>query len=529
MAIAPLTLRENYWEDLTITEEDLEFLYNHLLEIETPQTPLELAQVLIKDRIRQEREKLEQQQGDSGNIYLPKKQFKKGQQITFPTLNWQEAEVIGVRAGKNPEYEPFEVVEVRFPNGETKEFASGIEVHKLNEPVLVDFNNPLFDPDFVTKTYGKQVADKITDLFESNADLVRIAGRWFPRALLVDVNIGYLNLAEAVLEVEGGGPLPTSKILDQIELPTDVNPKLTEFSLNLALEEDERFDEVGPSGEILWYLRRLEPEEVREVPQYLKFQPVELDRDLLGSALTEMEASVADELIDNQAPVEENNELTISLIYPHLRAGTLPLTPQMARLFPTAYEAPRVRFTFVDGDNGQRFSGWVVRQHRYIFGLREWYVENDLIPGSMVTIRRGSKPGEVIIQAQSKRSTKDWIRTVLVGADHGIVFAMLKQQISTKIDDRMAIAIADPEALDAVWEQKQRTPLEQTIFNIMRELTKLSPQGQVHALELYAAVNVVRRCPPAPILYHLVQNPRAVHLGDYYFRLEENHQEGDST
>ena len=49
-----------------------------------------------------------------------------------------------------------------------------------------------------------------------------------------------------------------------MELPANVNPKLVEFSLDLALQEDPRFDEVGPAGEVLWYLHRLEPEEVRQ-------------------------------------------------------------------------------------------------------------------------------------------------------------------------------------------------------------------------------------------------------------------------
>jgi methionyl-tRNA synthetase len=41
----------------------------------------------------------------------------------------------------------------------------------------------------------------------------------------------------------------------------------------------------------------------------------------------------------------------------------------------------------------------------------------------------------------------------------------------------------------------------------MRELSKLTPQGHVHAQELYSALNLVRRCPPAPMLSALVTNP----------------------
>jgi hypothetical protein len=529
MTIAPLSLRNNYWQDLSITDEDLEFLYNHLLEIETPQTPQELAQTLINERIRSETLNLEQQQAGAGAIYLPKNHYQSGQKVQFPAKEWQVGEVVGVREGRNPEFDPFEVVQVRFDGGELKEFASGLENHKLNQPITINMDDPALNPGHVIKQHGKEIAAKLEGLFLANDDLVKIAGRWFPRSLLVDVNIGFLNLAEAVLEVENGGPLPTHKILEQIELPTDTNPKLTEFSLNLALEEDERFDEVGPSGEVLWFLHRLEPEGVQKPPLQLRYQPVEIDTSPLGEVLARFEALVTDELELTQQPMHDLPELSISLIYPYWRAGVIPLTPQVATLFPTAYESPRVRFTFVDGDTNERFSGWVVRPFGYVYGLRDWFTRNGLIPGSTIKVRRGQKPGEVTVFASRKRPTKEWIRTVLIGADGGVVFAMLKQQIASAYDERMAVALADENAVDMLWQQpKQRISLDTTIFNVMRELTKLNPQGQVHAQDLYAAVNVVRRCPPAMILNALVHHPKAQHLGDLYFRLEESGQGEDA-
>ena len=46
----------------------------------------------------------------------------------------------------------------------------------------------------------------------------------------------------------------------------EVNRALQIFSLNYALFNDERFDEVGPAGEVLWFLNRLEPAEVISTP-----------------------------------------------------------------------------------------------------------------------------------------------------------------------------------------------------------------------------------------------------------------------
>jgi hypothetical protein len=123
-----------------------------------------------------------------------------------------------------------------------------------------------------------------------------------------------------------------------------------------------------------------------------------------------------------------------------------------------------------------------------------------------------------------QRSRRDWIRTVLVGSDGGIVFAMLKQMVTAAYDERMAIAIPDMEALDQVWArmQKERLPFERVVVNMVRELAKLNPQSHVHASELYAAVNIVRRCPPGPLLALLASRPWFSHVGDLHFRFDDS-------
>ena len=234
---------------------------------------------------------------------------------------------------------------------------------------------------------------KLETAFASDAWFVKIAGRWFPRSLLIDINQGQLNLAEAVLDMAGGEPLPTESLTRDIELPNGINPKLADFSLNYALQNDDRFDEVGPAGQVLWSLRRLQPDFVREVPLPLRYEEVEHHRNSLTVEMAALESQLDDELTpmnesDTQGRIDS---LTITLIYPHLRAGTLPMSARARALFPTAYESPRVRFTLVDGRTRQRIPAWVVRNHGYVFGLREWYKSHQLIPGSLVQVRRGDK------------------------------------------------------------------------------------------------------------------------------------------
>ncbi|HVP21872.1 MAG TPA: hypothetical protein VMS73_08425 [Anaerolineaceae bacterium] len=530
MSIAPLSIRADYWDNFEIQSSDLEFLYNHLIELETPQTPSELLRALISERIKQEIEQLKSQQTSGGAVYLPKNHYQVGQKIAFPGLDWKNATVKKVRPGTNPELAPFEVMDVQFEDGEVKSYASGLEDHKLNKPVDVKLDDPLLSEDYILKKYSHILLTRLTNYLEANPDLVRIAGKWFPRALLVDVNIGHLNLAEAVLEMADGGPLPTRAILEQIELPTDVNLKLTEFSLNLALQEDGRFDEVGPAGVVLWFLRRLEPEWVQNVPPYLKPSPFEVDNEIISTLRGELQKEVIDELEPEDETHEDQEKLTINLIFPHWRAGTLPITKQVSKLLPTAYESPRVQFTFVDRDTKQRIPSWVVRSPHYVYGLRDWYQSQGVIPGSLINIQRSKIPGEAIIWVDKRRPAREWIRTVLVGADGGIVYAMLKQMVVAAYDERMAVAVPDLAGIDQIWEtpHRQKNDLEQTIHTTMVDLAKLSPQGHVHALELYATVNLIRRCPPSAILSILTARPWSQHLGDLYFKPEEAALEGNS-
>ena len=239
--------------------------------------------------------------------------------------------------------------------------------------------------------------------------------------------------------------------------------------------------------------------------------------------INQFEGTIADEIEPQLLAADDVSEVTISLIYPHWRPGTLPLSKTIRKFFPTAYESPRIQFSFVDEEENKTIPGWVVRSSGYVYGLREWYESYELIPGSLVTIRLGRKPGEVIIQAHKKRPSRQWIRTILVGSDGGIVFAMLKQLVTAAYDDRMVIAVPDVEALDAYWSRPKNTQksLNKTVILIMRELAKLNPQGHVHAQELYAATNVIRRCPPGAIVSLLINQPWAIHQGDLYFRLDE--------
>ena len=437
------SLPESYWENFTTSPEDLSFLFNHLLECETPLTTGELLAELVQDRITREKSKLAEKRKSAGKVYLPKEHYQTGESLCFPQFDGQKGKVLSSRSGNNPEFSSFDVIEVDLEDGSHHFLAAGLETHPLNELPTSSDGDENLDAASVISRYSEFLAAILQAALNSSSDLVRIAGRWFPRSLLVDVNTGHLNLAEATLDMANGGPLPTSELQKQVELTSDVSTKLLEFSLNYALQEDQRFDEVGPSGEVVWYLHRCEPEQVRETPLWLRYSPGDSDAVSLPDEMKALCMRMADEQDDCGNEQHHGEDVIIPLLYPHWRSGTLPLNYLDACIFPTAIESPRVQFSFINGNNQDRFTGWVVRPGKYLYGLESFYKSEGLLPGSLIHIRRGQNPGEVIIRTEKSRSNREWIRTALVGADGGIVFALLKQSVTTTYDERMAILIPD--------------------------------------------------------------------------------------
>jgi hypothetical protein len=527
MTNLPVKLPTEYWQNFSVTEQDIDFLQNYLFETETPQTPTALVNVLVIERIHQERESQSTSQKIIGEMYLPKETYKEGQNLIFPAMGLKKGSVDSVRSGNNPEYPPFEVLSVKMEDGSLHLFAASLSDHKLNLPVE-DKPDPESDHVSITSTYGQNLERKLDKALQNDENLAKIAGAWFPRALLININKGHLNLAEALLEMNGDELMSTSDLIQQMDVPLDSNKLLTEFSVNYALQEDGRFDEVGSSGEVQWCLKRMEPNEVQTVPPVLKYIPVDYDRSVLTPQMLALEAQLDDELSETEHKPSKTAEATITLTFPHWRAGTLPISPRVHAFFPTALESPRIRFTIVDGKTGERIPAWVVREYGYIFGLKKWYEKQKLIPGAYIVVRNSKNPGEVILEAKTHRPNRDWVRTVLAGSDGGLVFAVLKQEITCDYNERMAVVVPDIGAVDAAFSQvlKNHLPLEKLIRSMLRELAKLTPQGHVHAEELYSAVNILRRVPPAPLFSQLSTTADFIHVGDLHFRLDDNNSDG---
>lgn len=522
MSSAPISIDSNFWLTYQFSTEDLDFIKNTLFELETPQSIEVLLRLTIEKRVAIEKKHLSSSKSNAGRLYLPQDTHTPGEFLIFSRHNWERGQVKSIRPANNPGMSPFQVIDVEFENGLIRSFASYLPEHELNNSQDTLPGMEYLDAKKILQDFTTPLTNNLVAAMEQDEDLVTVAALWFHRSLLMDINVGHLNLAEAILDMAGGGPLTTANLIDQLDLKGMANQVLLEFSLNQALHDDSRFDEVGPAGEVLWFLEKLEPEDVRKTPAYLQYPEEEVDGSGFSVQMMRAISQLDDDCFDG-TEVKEEKEVTLVLTYPHWRAGTLPLNCRTDHLFPTAFESPRIKFEFIDQDTKTLIPGWVVRPHHYVAGLRKWYLDNGLLPGSVLTIYQADPDGKVLVNANKRRPAKEWVRTALVGADGGVVLALLKQQINTQYDEQMTTAIPDIDALDRSWSQgsKSRQATDQAILHIARELTKLNPQGNLHAIELFATVNVIRRIPLAVIFKHLVQDPQFTHVGDLYFRLNE--------
>lgn len=527
MTVLPNKKKLNYWEKVEICPDDLQYLTNYLFETEEPLTINNLSRVLINHRLEVLASEEASLKAKAGLIYFPKDSYQPGDKLNFPELDGASGVVMAIRDGDNPGLGTFKVMQVEFEDGTTKEFATGLGEHPLNQKDYQSTPDEEQSVDTIMKMQGRTIIALLRTALEEQNDLIRIGHTWFPRSLLIDLGTGHLNIAEAILDSMSGGPINIQELMQQLELTdSGENQNLLEFSLNYALQEDPRFDEVGTTGQFTWFLRRLEPAEVLETPFYLRSEGLSL----LSNDLDDITYQLLDDLDDELSftaedinDAEPTDKISITLTYPHWRAGSLPVTPLTNQVLPSSLESHTIKVAFIDEQTQQPISAWIVRNHNYVIGLRDWYEEKNLIPGSIIEISRTNNPGVMKIQPQKKRSNKEWIKTVLVGADGGLVFALLRQPISAGFSERMAIAITDVSGLDEIWKNRQsKSPaLKTDVMRMMAELSKLNNQRHVHFVDLYAALNVIRRTAPMDLLNVLLSSEEFFHVGDHYYHITE--------
>ncbi|HOU11696.1 MAG TPA: hypothetical protein PKZ84_01140 [Anaerolineae bacterium] len=507
---------DQYWEQFSILPSDLEHLINFLVETERPHMIDQLAQELARAR-HQQMVSLIADTLSQGRIYRPGERYAVGEHIIFPHLNNLLGEVIAVRTGHNPEYSAFDVITVKMASGSVREFVTALNRdHPLNTATYLPSQNLNLEDIF--DRYGNKIKSVLRSALEKNPQFISVGDQWFLRDLVMDVPPGQLNIAEALLDMAGGGPLSTASLLDEMEMPAELSRPLQLFSLEYALLHDRRFDEVGPAGYAMWHLRQMEPKGVLEVPLPLRYMPIPYSRALLDDTMLSLERQIDDEwadVVEVVPPVA--GSVTVVLTYPHWRSGTLPLSQRVAQLFPTARITDRICFTFMDARTRETFPGWVVRSGRYVHGLTEWYKKNSVSVGAYVDLEHSGEPGTIQVSVRPIRSKRrEWLRTVTTDGGQ-LQLEVTRVPVACEFDELATVAVADPNAVDSLAQQLQRASLESLLEQIFNGLAGLSLQRAVHAMTLYSVLNLLRRVPPAPMLAVLATSSRYMALGDNYW------------
>ena len=512
-----------YWiQDYHIDDADHEFIYDLLAESGTPVSTRDLALAIIRRHMQQE-ERFLREELARAHIYDPQDAYQVGDVIYFPAFDLRKGEVLAVRPGNNPEHGEFDVITVQLENArKPRSFAARLQTpHKLNRTQDEDFlsDGDLLTPEDILAEAGDAIIQKIETHLASNPDYFVRAGRdWLTTDQLIPVNIGHLNIAEALIEMEDA-PLTAEKLLEQVDLDSDMPESIRSFSLDLALENDERFIRVQVNGKPAWYLRRLMPQAALEIPPILRYEPVAYDRSLLNIELLQLEYELQDEWSDLPEPEEVPASAVYHLIYPHEVAGTIPLTPAIRKMLPPS-QGHIMAITLVDGRWGKKFPGWVVPQGRYIAGLDDWYKEHKLPVGTRITFQATDRPNEFLIDFKPQRAKRHWVRLAIVQG-RKLVFQTQQKAINVDVDDQLLLTVGDPAAVEDLREMVdiEAYSVEDLVAMVMPELVRMSPQATAHVKTLYSAINLLRRLPPGPIFAALVQTPGASDTGSGFWSL----------
>jgi len=480
------TQTADYWlKEFAVKKDDIEQIYEWLLEQNQPRSIDELTIQLISSRCQKEEETL-LKRTDQGSIYQPQERFEIGQRVVFPAIDYSAGQVIGVRDGENVRYAPFSVIQVQMDgsDGVIREFAMGFDQdHVLNRhAILAEDAGDRVPAERLHEEYGPHVRDQLVEALAQNDDFVQFGQQWFLRGLVPEVTPFHLNIAEAMID-ERGHPLTVSELLKEVGL-ADSKESIQAYALNSALRRDGRFEETNLSGEPTWYLSALIPEAVRTKPIHLVPMHKAHGGEWLNRELHDFAREIRDEEDDLglEAPLggAPGHSVEYILTYPHRREGTIPLNNRGLFML---RERPADRFlvTFIDEQNHQQFRGWMLPGERYAWGLGEWYQQHEIPIGGVVKIQSDDDPFAFHVIFEKGRRRTEWIREAKVINDR-LTFSMQRKALVGQCDKYVLLDEGQSSALESLWSGAGTSApgLFEHITQLFPELAKLSGQGLVH-------------------------------------------------
>jgi hypothetical protein len=521
---------EKYWRtEFSLTDQDMEELGLLFLEVERPLTVQELARLLITNRCQREETQIRRQLSQ-GAVYRPNGAFEVGENLVFPYLDFAVGTVVDQREGHNPEYGEFKVITVQFDGheqGKRRSFVAELQApHKLSFPEEVSWEDLIaLSPEDLYDRFGALVVTKLEKRLQQDPRFAHFRKQWLPTDMLADLHIGYVNIAEAMIDVQGRSLQPRG-LLVELDLPEEIPDVIKVFSLNRVLSQDSRFVDVGDSQDVIWSLRRWQPEEALVVPSRLRYEAVTYNRTTLDVTHLQLEREIDDELSELIAPpnAASARSTTVLLGYSHWRVGSLPLTGRTQILFPDGSPEQRTLITFVDQANQAEFPGWVVHAHRFVYGLADWYRSNDIPVGAYVKLERTEDPHRIAVDFIPRRMQREWAPMAYRNDEGELAFQMQKRPIACEYDALCLLDELDQAVIDQLWQQEQERnrPLEKVIEDAFLALAKVNPNGMVHAKTAYVGTNVLRRCPPGLVFATLFGLTQFLTTGDGYWVYQEH-------
>lgn len=520
------TQTEAFWRDeYQVSDSDLDLITGMVLDAGKPQELRVLTSAIIMRRFRRESDAIARQ-ADSGQVYQPMGTFKVGQDIVFTAFEYAVGHVTAVRDGYNPKYGNFAVISVAFEGQEPeREFAVKFaHPHPLNRPAeeLLGGADSLLSETDMVRLFEHYVAVKLEAALKASDEYVFFSGRWFLQELLPDIHVGYLNLAEAMIDM-AGHPLAAREMLGDLDLAAGGSEDAQLFALNHALGTDERFDNVSLGDEPVWYLRALEPDAVFARPAVLEPAFRAEGGEYLGLTLLDLVDEVGDELDDIETMVlREQTTLKFEVTFPHLHAGTMPATLHLLRQLPALPSKSHVPIMMTDVSSGRSFEAWVLPDERYVCGLGDWYASVGMMVGGQVTVTPASEPMAFTISVMPARGRRsEWVRSA--SAQEGaLTLQMQRGTVGVRCDRNMLIDVPDPAAIETL--MIAANDAQMTIGALVRtafgELAKLSGRGMVHAKGIYSAVNLLRRTGTVPVFAELTRNACFDPVGDGFWAFD---------
>jgi len=504
------TQTEEFWRsEYQVSEADIDLVTSQILENGRPMKMGALASAVILRRYQREREAAALH-AKSGDVYQPLGSYQVGQRLLFTEYEFTTGRVAALRPGHNPKYGAFNVIQVQFDADlpDTEFVCDFPYPHPLNRPaeeLLGRSDDSLSETDLVS-AYSGLVIPKIEAVLNGNSDFVIFDEMWFLRELLPDMHVGFLNLAEALID-QGGHPLAAREILADLDLQLTASPEAQLFTLNLALGRDERFVNVSLDENPVWFLRALMPAAVFIRPAVLEPVMRTTGGEYIGSTLLEQIEEIGDEL-DNVLNVRsQNGDVHIELPFPHLVSGTLPASKAVLDLFP-ATQAKYVPVTLLENRANTLVNAWLCPAEGYICGLSDWYKKTGICVGAVITLTKADAPLTLGLSVTPIRGKKpEWICSATVN-EGVLVLRNQRTSLEVKADRNMVIDIPDPQVIIAqmVETEATGTPLSTIVYHVFEELAKQSSKGGlVHAKSVYSAVNLVRRCGAVPVFSELTR------------------------